>query len=112
MSVVAALGVVVTLAAAPHFGVAVPALFGAEQGVIHGSVIIALSILGAALIGVGFQFMLSEWRGFGAFEESLRAAEKDLTAAKASLRRSAHLSRPLGEQQGRGKPASATATST
>lgn len=82
--VLVALGAVIVL---PWFGLGVPPLFGPEQELVHAAVIVGLSILGAALLSVGFVQIALVRRDLRAIDEDLAAADAEEARARASLER-------------------------
>lgn len=82
--VLVALGAAIAL---PRLGLGLPPLFGPEQEIVHAAVIVGLSILGAALLAVGFVQIALARRDLGAIDEDLAAADAEEAQARAGLER-------------------------
>lgn len=82
---VVGMAAIIAVALASAWGVNVPSLFGPEQATLHGAVIVAFAVIGAAVIIPSLNFLFEAYRDHSAFQENLRAAEVELDETERGL---------------------------
>ncbi len=85
IAAVVAVAATLVVAVLRQFGIAIPSLFGADQGILAAAVIIGLSIIGAAAFAVGLGFLLRGRQTLSIADQNLILAESQHREAEARL---------------------------